>query len=100
PPTDSYPPALHDALPISTAVAGGSFDGPRFSAKNWVFAYFPQLRILVNFPREPSGVQKGNIFLYYPEDVPGGAYFTFALIEAKLDRKSTRLNSSHVSISY
>ena len=27
----------------------------------------------------------GNIFLYYPKDVPGGAYFTFALIECKLD---------------
>ena len=67
----------------ATAVAGGSFEAPRFG--KGVHMHNPALRILIWFPGEPNGVRKDNVFLYYPEEAPGGAYFTLALISAKLD---------------
>src|SRR5439155_18402254 len=73
-PTDLYPLSLHDALPIST---GGST-----SRATWTLGRFRPARA-----RRMSSTC-----------VPGGS--ARRSTASRADRKSTRLNSSHVAISY
>src|SRR5699024_12551130 len=81
-------PSLHDALPILNVLAGKTFIGV-FSANEHilVLCVFAQL--------VPLGIQAIAIHLHSGGHT--GIQITFSLFS---DRKSTRLNSSHVSISY
>src|SRR5207249_7843541 len=94
PPPQLYPLSLHDALPISTRVLTldlhaaqiqGFFDIPvdHLFAMPVMIEYFKSLEIpsLTVVSPDAGGVERARAF-------------------AKRDRKSTRLNSSHVSISY
>src|SRR5207249_8168389 len=88
PTTESYTLSLHDALPICERVAGSSM------------------------PDTPTTkyAKSGDVHIAYqvvgdgPNDlvfVPGWvSHVEYAWEDPFLDRKSTRLNSSHVSISY
>src|SRR2546429_3547702 len=72
--TEIYTLSLHDALPISGVAEAGS-ELPCF------------------------GRQKGKMFSYRRE-IPGPAKWASKTGFSRLDRKSTRLNSSHGYISY
>src|SRR5207249_11578217 len=79
PPTTAiYTLSLHDALPIST-----KRHGPRRAPG-----------------RSSGGADHALPGLGEPRDAQGGAPPAERLWDDHLDRKSTRLNSSHVSISY
>src|SRR5207253_9305611 len=97
-PTGTYTLSLHDALPISTAIeqpgsskqhcAGADRTDPPDSPGDFsqpahdVIVYF----ILLN--RIPAGDEQGvDLSTHFPKSF-------------MRDRKSTRLNSSHVAISY
>src|SRR5207245_9342239 len=74
PTSDIYSLSLHDALPIS-----------------YIFrAYFAMFK---------AAQARGKSFTR-SDGLPVGAVMTFCNMLWKLDRKSTRLNSSHGSISY
>src|SRR5438067_752919 len=75
PPPEIYTLSLHDALPI--------LDEKVSLARGWARA-----RVRVGGRRRGSGGQPGN----HDSSCSGG--------NDRRDRKSTRLNSSHVSISY
>src|SRR5690606_41838053 len=88
-PPQLYPLSLHDALPIS-------LPGPLIRAKVGD-------RIVVRFRNslpEPTSIHWHGMRL--PNDMDGVPGLTQPPIEpgSELDRKSTRLNSSHVKISY
>src|SRR5699024_12687488 len=97
PPTDPHPLSLHDALPIYTGTFGkalGGASGGYVSGRGEIVA---MLR------------QKGRPYLFSNSLAPAIVAATFTALELiegsaelreTLDRKSTRLNSSHVSISY
>src|SRR5690554_6965200 len=84
--TESYTLSLHDALPIYCFV-GPTVRLVERTPGNWVLAQFSdrlgELRVV-------AGVFGGD-FRANPLVEPGGL---------RVDRKSTRLNSSHVRISY
>src|SRR5207249_10526990 len=91
-PTKSYTLSLHDALPISTALT-------------------PQARALLEAAPPPRRADEVALRLYVPaETVLVGQQVDVVLAAwvprdvnqrtRTVDRKSTRLNSSHVSISY
>src|SRR5699024_11824750 len=98
PPLDSYTLSLHDALPILGAnVAGGIVAIPLI-----LMAVLSLFRWLSWHPlkcfKEPMiwGLHTSYLFI-----ILGALMWAVAEIKgARLDRKSTRLNSSHVSISY
>src|SRR5699024_11694729 len=73
-------PSLHDALPISRSVDGYTLAVLVISA---VFS-LPVLRKMRDFAKRSGERVERNL----------------ELASSRLDRKSTRLNSSHVSISY
>src|SRR5207249_5043196 len=97
PPTALYPLSLHDALPI-------------YSAAAWAVGALALLLSLfgpvVNLPQAVLDVSP----FQHPPKIPGQEFVATPLVwllavavvalVAGLDRKSTRLNSSHVSISY
>src|SRR5699024_12126342 len=100
-PLPSLPPfftlSLHDALPISSPVfpPGNSTNAPKFL-------------IPVTFPTTllPTST---DILIYYPPNYHLLSLYNntikkknnhYNIVTIILDRKSTRLNSSHVSISY
>src|SRR5690606_41763978 len=86
PTTESYTLSLHDALPICLGVAG--------QVVQQVLGTEPRRR--QEHPREP--VERGGVRRHLPAQV--GAYPGLGPGPGGLDRKSTRLNSSHVKISY
>src|SRR5207249_11776925 len=81
--TNIYTLSLHDALPISTALGHAVFDfiNPAITLLRIIIASVHYHNVLSRF-RKQTGWQFENIFF------------------RNRDRKSTRLNSSHVSISY
>src|SRR5699024_12095385 len=86
------PPSLHDALPISSrptrAKTSGGFPLNTQPKINW-----DQLRGSIRVVAKiPFGIYLGN--------ADWGLFTGACRILNKSDRKSTRLNSSHVSISY
>src|SRR3989442_1062889 len=93
-PTEIYPLSLHDVLPISRARGGAALRPPAVS---------PQAR---GAPDHPGGLMAT---LLSTEDKPrrdrrrGGDRWRSeerGHQTSRIDRKSTRLNSSHVRISY
>src|SRR5690606_40246574 len=93
-----HPLSLHDALPISLiSLAVMSFClsylAPQFSQKD------ERARVI----REKGMFFSGLAFLIYSVILTTALQFnliSLSAIEAIKDRKSTRLNSSHVKISY
>src|SRR5207249_7598988 len=79
PPTQSYTLSLHDALPIS-------FDASFLPVRRGAAASSP----LTERSRERPASTRSSVHWRQPRSASGHT----------TDRKSTRLNSSHVSISY
>src|SRR5437868_9710930 len=80
-PTDIYTLSLHDALPISPLVTFGAEGTAKIGA--WEFRPFE------GRPTVKSEILTNHASHVLHLEIPEG-----------VDRKSTRLNSSHVSISY
>src|SRR5690606_41036061 len=78
----SYPLSLHDALPISCLEPFAD-----------VFLAYPSCR-------NKGDVGKGPSQVFYISRAGQSAGEDFNDVSTHLDRKSTRLNSSHVKISY
>src|SRR5688500_19304154 len=81
PPTSTYPLSLHDALPISCQLAGLTLIEPTPCMNSAILS-------------TPSGVAENQVSLSC------SISSTSSLVVFTLDRKSTRLNSSHLVISY
>src|SRR5207249_9216748 len=84
--------SLHDALPISSPVTRGSVIGDE-----------TRLSRCVGFASRPAGSRKRAIFCYNGQTLSPKACCRIGFqitASNQRDRKSTRLNSSHVSISY
>src|SRR5690606_41692279 len=91
------PPALHDALPILRQYQQQPLDVvPQGSAALYAFPAFIDL-VRRQLSRDYSGevLASEGLQIHSTLDVP-----TQLAAESALDRKSTRLNSSHVKISY
>src|SRR5205814_10577240 len=93
-----YPLSLHDALPICYGISSWTVDGHNYIGHaGGMVGYSSQLHgdmddglgviALVNFPGGPG-------------DIPDYALKLLRAVYAGRDRKSTRLNSSHLGISY
>src|SRR5207249_10162357 len=80
--TDIYTLSLHDALPIYLIVKNGGFRSPL--GQEDLPTDSRKIKLYMNGP---------EIFAFTLQSVPD-------CVRQRLDRKSTRLNSSHVSISY
>src|SRR5207249_8103883 len=96
PTADSHPLSLHDALPISQAFRELVQIGITLTSERDLSVLLE--RILTE-ARRFTRAEAGTLFLR------DGEQLRFAVVQndrlsGKLDRKSTRLNSSHVSISY
>src|SRR5690606_41336959 len=95
PPTTSpYTLSLHDALPICRHNNRVDI----FSLQQFAVVVIP-LHGLVYFFCVFSSSQFNEMAKLFPIDVAGGDHQRL-LAGTELDRKSTRLNSSHVKISY
>src|SRR5207253_5988757 len=79
-----YTLSLHDALPISSSAAALE-----------VFAGKGYHRAIVDDIVRASGTSKGAVYHHFPNKEA-----VFVALDVVEDRKSTRLNSSHVAISY
>src|SRR5690606_41967893 len=91
PPPEIHPPPLHDALPISDEIDSSPF---RPTATAVAAREIHALR-----PGEVAQVDGETDTFPAPfSTLPPGAYRFQAVLDR--DRKSTRLNSSHVKISY
>src|SRR5699024_12603816 len=87
--------SLHDALPISS----GMYFFPTASPKNKKCSWIAHSHIKIIYPKNEN--QECEITFKNGKQITIDASkcnFTFLVLV--LDRKSTRLNSSHVSISY
>src|SRR5690606_40935537 len=93
--TQTYTPSLHDALPISIValVSGGNFDFERLPDVKERALRFEGLKkyFIIRLPQRPGALRDFLQMLGPDDDISRFEY---------LDRKSTRLNSSHVKISY
>src|SRR5699024_12880392 len=91
PPPALYPPSLHDALPISyqriVALVPEMYDDIWTGAKGF-------------YKSEPVCADGGEVIIYAPHITEVAAMHPGDVRGVDEDRKSTRLNSSHVSISY
>src|SRR5206468_9481969 len=100
PPTDIYLLSLHDALPISDRFGGLLLDKHQLAKSN---EYYHKIH-----PTEAAGVdsrlaaEKAKVEAKARADAEAKARAAAAKATAlpTLDRKSTRLNSSHDQISY
>src|SRR5690606_39491044 len=90
PPPPLYPPSLHSALPISLHVY--DFEADRALAEQYGIDKIPATILML------GGDQPQDYGIRY-YGIPSGYEFS-SLVQSILDRKSTRLNSSHVKISY
>src|SRR5204862_7873110 len=96
--THIYTLSLHDALPIS------DLRGVRGLPDNSMAARFGDATFAVAFPLGPAG--HARLVALAPRDDIGqqealaAARDDLGLTHEGVDRKSTRLNSSHVEISY
>src|SRR5699024_11326443 len=85
-----YTLSLHDALPISPEEFAEIFEWMELENQEDAVTYLPKDYIV-------------SVFNYLPTDTLATFVFTSQIDEIEMllqDRKSTRLNSSHVSISY
>src|SRR5699024_12423213 len=93
PPPDVYPPSLHDALPISARSAGS---GLRWSSRHTASPTGGHTAATAAGRHTAAAHITGR---HAAAHVAAGHHAHLAFF-ARGDRKSTRLNSSHVSISY
>src|SRR5690606_41947288 len=97
-PTHIYPLSLHDALPIfmqlPSVTAGGSGPGQNTIYIRGVASTTPNLTTAGVAGLSP------NVAFYLDEQPLAQPGRNLDVYAADLDRKSTRLNSSHVKISY
>src|SRR5207249_5297195 len=100
PPTSLYPLSLHDALPIFVDAISGA-GALRLETAAW------GVDVVVVGSQKALALPPGLAFVSMSAKAWAAAAsakaprFYFDLVrERKADRKSTRLNSSHVSISY
>src|SRR5205807_6047068 len=92
PPPQIYPLSLHDALPISSDGA----DRARMNDEvEWDVRFDGATARLRGRLRPPIGSAWGSLVMSHGRSEDMGS-----LLLAALDRKSTRLNSSHLVISY
>src|SRR5699024_12657423 len=96
----TFPPSLHDALPIFPTAFGFRLNERWgiIAALLWILgfmlAFLPLYALgLMGLPRRSVSY---GIAAYVPLEIVA---FIGAMVVAAADRKSTRLNSSHVSIS-
>src|SRR5207249_7506946 len=93
-PTNTSPLSLHDALPISTPA--GKAHRPMMQALHWGLTCYRRQRL--------TDERYLNGYMRQYESALGRPRDYASLIRSssprRVDRKSTRLNSSHVSISY
>src|SRR5690606_39501223 len=85
PPADTYPLPLHDALPISE-------QADELQAQ--LDTYAGQIGSL------GDDVEQARDIWFGLSDIDWATKRLSTLVDARADRKSTRLNSSHVKISY
>src|SRR5690606_39738023 len=88
--------SLHDALPILEFTIGGQ----TFSAQ---VTSISATTIVVKSPAVPNSVLTSEACDVDGDGTPGTRYIATSAtvkVTSPLDRKSTRLNSSHVKISY
>src|SRR5699024_12133585 len=85
--------SLHDALPIFSGIGG---------ALTWITIAFAQYRFRKQYVRAGGKVKDLKYAVPFFPLVPIACIVIniIVFIYMSLDRKSTRLNSSHVSISY
>src|SRR5207248_11182294 len=94
-PTTIHTLSLHDALPIS------SQEQQNITAKVLSNASGPLLRYDVSAtPGQPYAISAGGQVRYYYNPYTGGGMEAGGGDMIPVDRKSTRLNSSHRTISY
>src|SRR5690606_41788066 len=97
--TESFSLSLLDALPISIAHAPAWTFVLGFAAGGLVVLWFvsppPPHSGSTTAPRSTAGIEPGE-----PRGAPSAGGGSRAASAAREDRKSTRLNSSHVKISY
>src|SRR5699024_11389289 len=92
--------ALHDALPICTGLCqgtGGFLTGPCENVRRRSLTRTGHLGGHAVIPHHRVG---GVVFLHHFLDQGGVTADGEGQLPLETDRKSTRLNSSHVSISY
>src|SRR5690606_42146991 len=94
--TQTYTLSLHDALPISRGNSRILWDTPRVKTKQQGFP-LPASLLRRRFREKFSGLGKGS---HPPMKCPIRLYEKTSCKMMEIDRKSTRLNSSHVKISY
>src|SRR5207249_7686609 len=96
PTTHVYTLALHDALPISVATAPGQIiEGTGGTLRR---AVTPTANGRHVWAEDTATGKRRN--LSYEEEEAFWGFATIEVLRLTGDRKSTRLNSSHVSISY
>src|SRR5690349_22631844 len=92
PPTATHPLSLHDALPISEGL--GDEDGDTIRETGRVIA---AIRSLIDSPPADGGLP---VLFLAADDLQVTTWSPGSRPQPVPDRKSTRLNSSHVEISY
>src|SRR5699024_11980326 len=93
PSTPNHTPSLHDALPISTAVYVSNI--PSDITTEEIEQAFSKFGVIAEDLK--TGEKKIRLYKDDSGNLKGDALVIYFKPE---DRKSTRLNSSHVSISY
>src|SRR5699024_11514814 len=92
-PIDSYTLSLHDALPILLNLTDIKFYVLKIVTRNTTNSY--PMKIIAEFAQEYRGKM-----VRYQKNMRYTDLAQWSLKSVYRDRKSTRLNSSHVSISY
>src|SRR5690606_40616006 len=88
---DIYTLSLHDALPISSITTGTGTYTVTVTDSNGCTGTSPSVTVTNSNPQATINL---------PDTVCPGDYTILSVSPAFADRKSTRLNSSHVKISY
>src|SRR5699024_11612811 len=94
-PTDIYPLSLHDALPIFTKISAPDLFAAFVLSSNLVVLSLVRDILTIKPLSSKSFLTRLVI-----SKVRSFSFNPLPLAPGSLDRKSTRLNSSHVSISY
>jgi len=86
-PADLKPADAEEFFKTASATAGSGIEPPGLPGqKSWQFWHNPALKILMIMPGEPQQFPTDDkVFLFWPKDSSGGAFFTFSLVGAKLE---------------
>src|SRR5699024_12641681 len=94
PPPDTSPLSLHDALPIYAYAAAGNF---KVGLAPFAFSDKEPIETILTASPSWWSIYNGSEHI---EEAKAFLAWCASDEAQKIDRKSTRLNSSHVSISY